>query len=62
MFELLIFEGSNDVIKVQLRNGDINMSIQFDEYIANKFEIYGKHYSLIEPENTEKLMEVLKIQ
>ena len=38
------------------------MSRQFDEYMADKFEIYGELYSLVEPENTKELMEALEIK
>lgn len=38
------------------------MSRQFDEYMADKFEIYGELYSLVEPQNTKELMEALDIK
>lgn len=38
------------------------MSRQFDEYMEDKFEIYGELYSLIEPENIKELMDALEIK
>lgn len=38
------------------------MSRQFDEYMEDKFEIYGELFSLVEPESIEDLMEALKIK
>lgn len=38
------------------------MSRQFDEYMADKFEIYGELYSLVEPENAKELMEAIEIK
>lgn len=38
------------------------MSRQFDEYMTDKFEIYGEQCSLVEPENTKELMDALEIK
>lgn len=38
------------------------MSRQFDQYMSDKFEIYGDLYSLIEPDNFDELMEALKVK
>lgn len=38
------------------------MSRQFDDYMDNKFELYGEMYELVEPENFEELMEAYQIK
>lgn len=38
------------------------MSRQFDEYMEDKFEIYGEVYSLVEPESIKELINALEIK
>lgn len=38
------------------------MSRQFDEYMADKFELYGEVYSLVEPSNFEELMKAIQVK
>lgn len=38
------------------------MSRQFDEYMSDKFELYGEVHSLVEPDNFEELMEALQVR
>lgn len=38
------------------------MSRQFDEYMEDKFEIYGELHSLIEPNNFEELMKAIQVR
>lgn len=38
------------------------MSRQYDEYMSNKFELYGDEYSLVEPESFDELMKAIKIR
>lgn len=38
------------------------MSRQFDEYMENKFELYGETHSLVEPSNFEGLMKAMQIR
>lgn len=38
------------------------MSRQFDEYMADKFELYGEQHSLVEPDNFEELMSAIRVK
>ena len=38
------------------------MSRQFDEHMADKFELYGEFHSLIEPSNFEELMKAIQVR
>jgi hypothetical protein len=38
------------------------MSRQFDEYMADKFELYGETHSMIEPSNFEELMKAIQVR
>lgn len=38
------------------------MSRQYDEYMANRFELFGEEYELVEPTNLEELVEALRIK
>ena len=38
------------------------MSRQFDEAMEGRFDLYGKEYRLIEPENIEELMQALEVK
>lgn len=38
------------------------MSRQFDEYMADKFELYGEQHSLVEPDNFEELMNAIQVR
>lgn len=38
------------------------MSRQYDEYMDNRFELFGEEYELVEPTNLEELVEALRIK
>jgi len=38
------------------------MSRQYDEYMTNRFELFGEEYELVEPTNLEELVEALRIK
>ena len=38
------------------------MSRQFDEYMADKFEIHGEQYELVEPQNFEELLKAIEVK
>jgi len=38
------------------------MSRQFDEYMSDKFELYGECHSLVEPSNFEELMTAIQVK
>lgn len=38
------------------------MSRQFDEYMANRFELFGEMHEMVEPTNFEELLEALRIK
>lgn len=38
------------------------MSRQFDEHMEGRFDLYGKEYSLIEPDNADELVKALEVK